>query len=64
MENTKLKRKPGRNAKRAIIGLKELRIDMMKYIKEIEQGKSFIIVKRSKPIFKISPITSDRDIWQ
>ena len=39
-----------------IIGLKELRINMSKYVKKIAKGTSFIVFKRSKPLFKISPI--------
>ncbi len=47
-----------------IIGLKELRQNTEVYIKAIEQkGDSFVVVRRSKPIFKISPST-DEDHWE
>ena len=40
-----------------IIGLKELRENMEKYTKKIELGESFLVMKRSKALFKITPIT-------
>ena len=39
-----------------IVGLKELREDTEKYISQIEKGRSFTVVRRSKPIFKKSPV--------
>ena len=44
-----------------IIGVKELRENLPKYTDAVQDGKSFIIVKRSKPIFKIIPIDEDDD---
>jgi prevent-host-death family protein len=44
------------------ISLKELRQQFPKYIDAISKGKSFTVVKRSKPIFQISPI-SDEGSW-
>jgi len=44
---------------RRIIGLKELRENMGTYIKHAEQGKSFTIVRRSRPIFRLIPV----DVW-
>lgn len=40
----------------SIIGLRELRENMEKYIREVRKGRSFIVVRRSKPIFKIVPV--------
>jgi prevent-host-death family protein len=45
-----------------IIGLKELRQNVSKYAKKVEQGESFIIFKQSKPLFKISPV--DDEQWE
>lgn len=45
------------------ISLKELREKFPKYIDAISKGQSFTIVKRSKPIFQINPI-SDDGTWQ
>lgn len=39
-----------------IIGLKELRQNAETYIKKVGRGDSFIVVRRSKPIFKIVPV--------
>ncbi len=47
-----------------IVGLKELRENMEKYASLIKRGKSFIIVKRSKPLFKISSIDEDDGLWE
>lgn len=46
-----------------IIGVKELREKMEDYIAEINKGASFVVVKRSKPIFNITPIDVDGD-WE
>ena len=47
-----------------IVGLKELRENMEKYASLIKKGKSFIVVKRSKPLFKISSIDEDDGLWE
>ena len=39
-----------------IIGLKDLRQNVDKYSKKIQKGESFIVMKRSLPLFKISPV--------
>lgn len=39
-----------------IIGLKELRENMGAYIKHAEAGKSFTVVRRSRPIFRLVPV--------
>ena len=46
-----------------LIGLKELREDVNTYISEVKKGKSFIVVRRSKPIFKISPPDTE-ELWE
>lgn len=46
-----------------IIGLKELREHVSKYSSAVEKGKSFVVVKKSKPIFKISPIDKEEQ-WE
>lgn len=47
-----------------IIGLKQLRNNVASYAKEIERGKSFIVVKQSKPLFKIAPVTDTDENWE
>ena len=39
-----------------LIALKDLRLNMEKYATEVKAGKSFIVLKQSKPLFKISPV--------
>ena len=47
-----------------IAGLKELRENTESYIKSIQKGDSFVIVRRSKPVFKITPISEEDEIWE
>ena len=39
-----------------IITLKNLREHMQKYAEKVQKGDSFIAFKKSKPLFKITPI--------
>ncbi|MDD4358866.1 MAG: hypothetical protein PHY30_03565 [Candidatus Pacebacteria bacterium] len=45
-----------------IIGLREFRENTKTLILDIEKGSSFIVMKKNKPIFKISPITDEK--WE
>lgn len=45
-----------------IIGLREFRENTSTFIQDIEKGSSFIVIKKNKPVFKISPI--DNEIWE
>jgi len=49
-----------------IVGLKELRENMEDYISRVKQGASFIVARRSQPIFEISPVgeTEDENLWE
>ena len=47
-----------------LIGLKELRENVDTYVSEVQRGKSFIVVRRSKPIFKLSPPAEDSELWE
>jgi len=47
-----------------ILGLKELRENMQKYASRVGKGESFIVVKKSKPLFKISSIDEDEGLWE
>jgi len=42
-----------------IIALKDLRLNMDKYVQGVKSGQSFVVVKQSKPIFRISPLEDD-----
>jgi len=46
-----------------LVSLKELREQFPKYIEAISEGLSFMVVKRSKPIFQIMPIGED-EVWE
>ena len=50
-----------KKGKKNIIGLRELREDMEKYIARVNKGESFTIVRRSKPVFRIAPIDGDNE---
>lgn len=45
-----------------VIGLKDLRENLGRYEKKIQAGQSFIVMKRSKPIFTIGPV--DTEEWE
>jgi len=46
-----------------LVALKDLRLHMEKYATEVKAGKSFIVLKQSKPLFKISPVNEEGD-WE
>lgn len=52
--------------KNAIIGLKELRENMDNYISQIGEGKSFVVVRKSKPVFRLEPLDEwgDDGVWE
>ena len=50
----------------AIIGLKDLRENMSSYISGVEKGRSYTVVRRSRPIFKVCPVDAwgDEGTWE
>lgn len=46
-----------------IIGLKELRENMENWINEVGKGKSFVVFRKSKPVFKIVPAETEEQ-WE
>jgi antitoxin (DNA-binding transcriptional repressor) of toxin-antitoxin stability system len=44
------------------ITLKNLRENMQKYAQKVKKGRSFIVFKRSHPLFKISPVEEEN--WE
>ena len=46
-----------------LVALKELRLNMDKYATEVKAGKTFIVLKQSKPLFKLTPLDED-DQWE
>jgi len=49
-----------------IIGLRDLRENLADYIAEIKKGKKFTVVRRSKPVFNITPIENGNEegLWE
>lgn len=47
-----------------IIGLKDLRENTETYLAQIKKGRSFLVLRRSEPVFKISPIEDAEDLWE
>lgn len=47
-----------------VIGLKELRENVDAYVSQIEKGKSFTVVRRSRPLFRIVPPDEDQELWE
>ena len=47
----------------SIVGLKELREDFGAYIAEVQKGRSFTVVRRSKPVLRISSPTEE-SVWE
>lgn len=48
-----------------IIGLRELRENLPAYEKKIARGDSFLVVKKSRPIFRINPVNHDEEeLWE
>lgn len=39
----------------AVVGLRELRENMNNYIARVQAGRSFLVVRRSKPVFRLAP---------
>lgn len=42
-----------------MIALKEFRLNVAKYAQEVAEGKSFVVLKQSKPIFRLTPIKTE-----
>ncbi len=48
----------------SIVGLKELRENIETYVSQVGKGRSFVVVRKSKPVFKISPVDEDEGLWE
>ncbi len=47
----------------AIVGLRELRGNIDAYASKVKRGGSFIVVRKSKPLFKIVPLDLENQ-WE
>jgi len=45
-----------------VITLKDFRENVAKYAERVENGDSLIIMKRSRPLFRIAPV--DEGVWE
>ncbi|MDD5750647.1 MAG: hypothetical protein PHU56_03300 [Candidatus Pacebacteria bacterium] len=45
-----------------IISVKDLRQNMADYARQIEKGMSFVVFKKSKPLFRVSSVRDE--IWE
>lgn len=50
--------------KNGIIGLRELREHIDTYITQVKRGKSFIVVRRSRPVLKVSSPEEETELWE
>lgn len=51
--------------KQNIIGIKILRENMEKYISAVEKGETFLVMRKSTPVFKMAPVDEwgDNGSW-
>lgn len=47
-----------------IIGLKELRENTETYINRVNRGESIIVMRRSTPLFRLTPVDSEETGWE
>lgn len=47
--------------KEQIVPFKEFRMNAGKYITAMEKGASFLVVKRSRPVFRLEPV---EEVWE
>lgn len=47
-----------------IIGLKELRENTETYIERVSRGESITVVRRSTPLFRLTPIDAEEAEWE
>ena len=47
-----------------IVGLKELRQNPTRYANLVRQGQSFVVVRKSKPLFRLSAVSDKDELWE
>ena len=45
-----------------IVGLKEFRNNVEAYVRRVNRGHKFVVLKRGKPVFEISPVGPN--VWE
>ncbi len=55
-----------RTSAKNIIGFKDFRVNSKKYLDKIKKGESFLVMQRSKPVFKMVPVDEwgDEGVWK
>ncbi len=48
-------------AKEQIVAFKDFRLNALKYLSLLEKGSSFLVVKRSRPAFRLEPVD---EVWE
>lgn len=46
-----------------VVGLKELRENFEQYIKQVEKGETVTVLRRSKPLFKMTAVETEEE-WE
>lgn len=46
------------------VAVKQLRTNLDHYINLVKRGKSFTVIKRSKAVFRITPISQEEGQWE
>ena len=52
-----------KNKNQNFVGLREFRENTSELLKEIEKGHSFTVLRRSKPLFRVTPLNEDEK-WE
>ena len=47
-----------------IIGLRELRENTETYIQRVHRGESILVVRRSTPLFRLTPVDAEETEWE
>ena len=47
-----------------IIGLKNLREHTEEYIKAVKKGESFVVIRKTVPVFKVVPVEKQDERWE
>lgn len=47
-----------------IVGLKEVREHIGRFVEGTRKGRSFIVVRKSKPLFRLAPLREKAEQWE
>jgi len=50
--------------KQNTVKVKDLRQNLDKYIGQVSKGKTFTVFRRSEPVFKITPVVDEEEMWE